>query len=701
MKYHGRIAFAGSNQMLYRTSMGTSSPLGATVRDDGVNFSIYSREARSIELQFFDHEDDQEPSQVFKLKPRENKTFYYWHIFVKGARAGQLYGWRAGGVYDPDQGLFFDESKLLIDPYAKDVVGFANYSRSDASVFGKENRSLKAVVLDRFAYDWEDDRGPRIPFSHTVIYEMHVAGFTKSESSGLSASLRGSYRGIVEKIPYLKELGVTTLELMPVQQFDHQDGPPGLSNYWGYSPISFFSPHKQYASDQGNSVDEFRDMVKALHANGMEVILDVVFNHTAENDRFGPTLSLRGLDNRSYYILDQATNAYQDFTGCGNTLKAEHPVVAKLILDSLRWWVRDMHVDGFRFDLASVLSRNVFGAPLERPPILFAIESDPVLAGTKLIAEAWDPAGLYQIGWFVNQGDWYAEWNGPFRDDVRKFVRGDEKMVHALMARILGSADIYRKTRRDPNRSIHYVTCHDGFTLNDLVSYNHKHNEANGHENRDGNDQTYSWNCGVEGETDDAKVERLRLRQMKNLLTILFMSQGTPMLSMGDEMRRSLEGNNNAYCQDNELNWLDWSKESDNGGMLEFTRKLIRFTQSLGVFDLDHDLLETVNAREPYIQWHGVRLHEPDTSDWSHSIAFELRDVLKKEHLYVAFNAYWRPLGFQLPAPTEGSRWRRIIDTYRQFPEDFCELHEAPYVKADVYRLQERSSLVLISGPQL
>ncbi|MEZ4538210.1 MAG: glycogen-debranching protein [Cyanobacteriota/Melainabacteria group bacterium] len=699
MKYHGRIAFAGSNQMLYRTSMGTSSPLGATVRDDGVNFSIYSREARSIELQFFDHEDDQEPSQVFKLKPRENKTFYYWHIFVKGARAGQLYGWRAGGVYDPDQGLFFDESKLLIDPYAKDVVGFANYSRSDASVFGKENSSLKAVVVDRFAYDWEDDRGPRIPFSHTVIYEMHVAGFTKSESSGLSASVRGSYRGIVEKIPYLKELGVTTLELMPVQQFDHQDGPPGLSNYWGYSPISFFSPHKQYASDQGNSVDEFRDMVKALHANGMEVILDVVFNHTAENDRFGPTLSLRGLDNRSYYILDQATNAYQDFTGCGNTLKAEHPVVVSSSF-SIRY-AGGCEICMWMAFVSTWLRccRAMYGAPRSAADFV-CHRVGSVLAGTSSSPKP----GTWQDsirGWFVNQGDWYAEWNGPFRDDVRKFVRGDEKMVHALMARILGSADIYRKTRRDPNRSIHYVTCHDGFTLNDLVSYNHKHNEANGHENRDGNDQTYSWNCGVEGETDDAKVERLRLRQMKNLLTILFMSQGTPMLSMGDEMRRSLEGNNNAYCQDNELNWLDWSKESDNGGMLEFTRKIIRFTQSLGVFDLDHDLLETVNAREPYIQWHGVRLHEPDTSDWSHSIAFELRDVLKKEHLYVAFNAYWRPLGFQLPAPTEGSRWRRIIDTYRQFPEDFCELHEAPYVKADVYRLQERSSLVLISGPQL
>ncbi len=684
--------------MQYRASEGSTSPLGATVIDGGVNFSIYSRSASSFDLLFYDHEDDLKPSQTFCLNAEQNRTYHYWHVFVHGARAGQLYGWRAHGEFRPEQGHFFDESKVLLDPYAKFVTGFKHYDRKKASRYGHPTGALKGMVVKPFDYDWEGDVRPRIPFSHTVIYETHVGGFTKHPSSGVDVAKRGTYSGLVEKIPYLKELGVTTLELMPVQQFDSQDAPDGLSNYWGYSPISFFAPHQQYSSVRTNALDEFRDMVKALHREGIEVILDVVFNHTAENDRSGPILSLRGIDNNSYYILAPETHAYQDFTGCGNTLKAEHPVVGRLILDALRWWVRSMHVDGFRFDLASVLSRNVYGAPLDRPPILWMIESDPVLAGTKLIAEAWDPAGLYQIGWFVRKGDWFAEWNGPFRDDVRRFVRGDDNTVKSLMARILGSADIYQKVHRDPNRSIHYVTCHDGFTLNDLVSYNLKHNEANLHNNQDGNDVNFSWNCGAEGASDDEPVKRLRTRQMKNLLTILFMSQGTPMLNMGDEIARTASGNNNAYCQDNELSWFNWDSLESNKGMFRFTKMLVGFTQSLKVFDLTYDLKQEESETEPYIIWHGTRLNNPDRAEWSHSVAFELKEPEYDEHLYVAFNSYWKSLSFELPEPTRGKVWRRIVDTFLPSPEDILEPNTAPSVEVSNIKVEPRSSVVLFCG---
>jgi len=442
-----------------------------------------------------------------------------------------------------------------------------------------------------------------------------VKGFTRHVNSGVAPSKRGTYAGLIEKVPYLKDLGVTAVELLPVFQFDPQDAPAGRVNYWGYQPVSFFAPHHAYSSQQNPLavLDEFRDMVKALHRAQIEVILDVVFNHTAEGGVTGPTLCYRGLANDFYYMLERDKSRYADYTGCGNTLNANQPIVRRMIQDSLRYWVTKMHVDGFRFDLASILSRDESGHPLPNAPILWDIESDPLLAGTKLIAEAWNAAGLYQVGSFI--GDAWQEWNGRFRDDVRRFLRSDNGSVPAVAARILGSPDIYGHEEREAEQSINFVTCHDGFTLNDLVSYNHKHNEANGENNRDGSDQNLSWNCGAEGPTDDSTIEVLRNRQVKNFLALELLAAGTPMLLMGDEVRRTQGGNNNAYCQDCDISWFDWS-------LLDRHRDIHRFVKALNAFRQRRDVVMEGTAlslnqflSRARIEWHGVTLKHPDWSD--------------------------------------------------------------------------------------
>ena len=483
---------------------GKAAPLGSTLSPEGVNFSIYSKSCTHMELLLFDRTDDAGPSAVVALDAARHRTYHYWHAFVPGLRAGQIYGYRAHGPLDPKRGLRFDAAKVLFDPYGKAMAVPQGYSRRAASGPGDDCAiAIKSVVADPQAYDWEGDVPLQRPFFHTVIYELHVGGFTRHPSSGLPAQTRGTYRGLIDKIPYLQDLGITAVELLPVFQFDAQDAPPGLANYWGYSSLSFFAPHAAYSSRPGpfGPLDEFRDMVKALHRAGIEVILDVAFNHTAEGDHLGPTLCYRGLENAAYYILQDDPSRYADYSGTGNTLNGNQPIVRRLIVDSLRYWVECMHVDGFRFDLASILSRDEKGRPLENPPVLWDIESDPVLAGTKLIAEAWDAAGLYQLGSFV--GDSWKEWNGRFRDDVRSFMKGDPATARRLARRLLGSPDLYSHEEREPEQSINFVTCHDGFTLNDLVSYDRKHNEANGEGNRDGNDFNLSWNCGVEGPSDD------------------------------------------------------------------------------------------------------------------------------------------------------------------------------------------------------
>ncbi|HYJ93820.1 MAG TPA: glycogen debranching protein GlgX, partial [Vicinamibacterales bacterium] len=556
---------------------GTSAPLGASVRPDGVNFSVFSKDATLLELLLFDAADAAEPSRTIPLDPKAHRSYHYWHAFVPGLRPGQLYAYRAYGPFAPERGLLFDSDKVLLDPYALAVAVPDGYNREAARFPGNNAAvAMKSVVVDPGQYDWEGDAPLRTPFVETVIYELHVRGFTQHQSSSVSPATRGTYTGLIEKIPYLKDLGVTAVELLPIFQFDPFDAPAGRVNYWGYQPVSFFAPHHAYSSrtDPRDVIDECRDMIKALHRAGIEVILDVVFNHTSEGGRDGPTFCYRGLANDFYYLLQDDKSQYADYTGCGNTLNANHPIVRRLIQDSLRYWVTQMHVDGFRFDLASIMSRDELGRPVPNPPILWDIESDPVLAGTKLIAEAWDAAGLYQVGSFV--GDTWQEWNGRFRDDVRRFLKGDEGSVPAIAARLQGSPDLYGHEEREAEQSINFVTCHDGFTLNDLVSYNQKHNEANGEHNRDGSNDNLSWNCGTEGPTDDVEIEAVRDRQVKNFFALALLAAGTPMLLMGDEVRRTQRGNNNAYCQNNEISWFDWSLLDVHADVQRFVKTLIR-----------------------------------------------------------------------------------------------------------------------------
>jgi isoamylase len=679
---------------------GRSFPLGASVAGEGVNFSVFSRGASAVELLFFEREDDARPARVIPIDPAANRTYHYWHVLVPGVGAGQLYGYRVYGGWEPAGGQRFDPTKVLLDPYGKGVVVPKQYSRDAARRSGDNAAwAMKSVVVDVSAYDWEGDTPLHRPSARTIIYEMHVRGFTRHPSSGVSEGTRGTYLGLIEKIPYLQQLGITAVELMPVFQFDARDAPPGRVNYWGYAPISFFAPHQGYSSRQGplDPVNEFRDMVKALHRAGIEVILDVVFNHTAEGDHTGPTLSFRGLDNTTYYILERDRSRYANFSGTGNTLNGNHPVVRRMIVDSLRYWVEAMHVDGYRFDLASILDRDESGNVMASPPVLWDIESDPALAGTKLIAEAWDAAGLYQVGTFI--GDSWKEWNGRFRDDVRSFFRGEDGAVQRLADRLVGSPSLYGHKQREAEASINFVTCHDGFTLNDLVSYDRKHNEANGEDNWDGSDDNRSWNCGVEGPTDDPVIEKLRSRQIKNFFTVTMLSVGMPMMLMGDEVRRTQSGNNNAYCQDSETSWFDWTLLSQWPAVHRFVtllnaRRVLR--------DLEperHRLALSQLLRQADLTWHGVRLNQPDWSSSSHSIAFT--GAAPDGMCYHAIlNAYWQALDFELPSPTTSARgpWRRWIDTFLDSPNDIVEWEQAPPVSSETYRAEPRSVVVLFAG---
>jgi len=684
---------------------GASAPLGATVRPGGVNFSVFSKDAVLMELLLFDHENATQPARVIPLDADEHRTYHYWHAFVPGLQPGQVYAYRAHGPFAPDRGWRFDAEKVLLDPYGLALAVPETYDRWAAARPGDNAAAaMKSVVADPTRYDWDADLPLNRPFAETVIYELHLGGFTRHPNSGVAPAKRGTYAGLIEKIPYLKDLGVTALELLPVFQFDPQDAPEGRVNYWGYQPVSFFAPHHAYSSQKSPLavLDEFRDMVKALHRAGLEVILDVVFNHTTEGGLTGPTLCYRGLANDFYYILEKDKSRYADYTGCGNTLNANQPVVRRLIQDSLRYWVTEMHVDGFRFDLASILSRDEQGRPLPNPPVLWDIESDPLLAGTKLIAEAWDAAGLYQVGSFV--GDAWQEWNGRFRDDVRRFLKGDNGSMSGVAARILGSPDIYAHEEREAEQSINFVTCHDGFTLNDLVSYNHKHNEANGEDNRDGSDDNLSWNCGAEGPTDDSTVEALRNRQVKNFFALVLLAAGTPMLLMGDEVRRTQRGNNNAYCQDSDISWFDWSLLERHGDIHRFVKALNRFRQRRDVVVEGAGLSLNQLLRRARIEWHGVALNRPDWSDHSHSLAFTLRSLRARYLLHGILNAYWEPLTFELPpvAAERQQAWRRCIDTGLESPDDICPWETAPVVSQATYVVQPRSVVLLalaLEGP--
>ncbi len=679
---------------------GAADPLGGHVRPDGVGFSIFSKRATRVELLLYDRADAPAPSRVIALDPRHNRTHHYWHAVVPDIGPGQIYGYRVHGPRAPDRGLRFDPDKVLLDPYARAVTFPDGYDRAAAMRPGRNDAvSIKSVVADERAYDWEGDAPLRRPFAQTVIYEAHVRGFTAHPSSGVPAARRGTYAGFIDKIPYLVDLGVTAVELLPIFAFDPQDAPPGRLNYWGYSPVSFFAPHPQYSArrDLLGPLDELRDLIKALHRAGIEVILDVVYNHTAEGDARGPVQSFKGLDAPTYYTLEDGGARFANYSGTGNTLNANRSVVRRLILQSLRYWVREMHVDGFRFDLASILARDSDGRPLPEPPLLWDIDSDPVLAGTKLIAEAWDAGGLYQVGSFA--GDFWKEWNGQFRDDLRAFLRGDPGMVPRALDRLLGSPDLYGKAPREPERSINFVTAHDGFTLNDLVSYDDKHNEANGEGNRDGERHNLSWNHGVEGPTEDPAIEALRNRQVKNFLAVTLLSLGAPMIVMGDEVRRTQRGNNNAYCQDNELSWLDWTLLERHGDVHRFVRELIGLR-----WHRDHvrdgGSMTLAEMRErARVRLHGVRVGEPDLAHHSRSLAISASNLSGTLHMYFAINAWSEPLDFELPpTPAQELSWRRVVDTQLAPPEDICPLEEARPIDADAYRVGPRSVLALMAG---
>jgi isoamylase len=679
---------------------GHPHPLGARPEHHGVNFSIFSRDATAVELLLFDGAEDAAPARVITLDASHHRTWNYWHAFVPGLRPGQLFAWRMDGPFEPALGQRFDADKLLLDPYGRAVAVPAGYRREIACAPGRSDATaMKSVVADDHAYDWEGDRPPQRPFAQTVIYEVHLRGFTRHPTSGVTPAQRGTYAGLVDKIPYLVDLGITAVELMPVFQFDAQDAPPGLVNYWGYGPVALFAPHAAYAScaDPLAVIDEFRDMVKALHRAGLELILDVVFNHSGEGGERGPTLSFRGLDNRSYYLLDE-DGRYTNYSGCGNTLNANEPVVRRLILDSLRYWVQVMHVDGFRFDLAAILTRDSRGRPLATPPVLWDIESDPVLVGAKLIAEAWDAAGLYELGGFA--GDRWKEWNGRFRDDVRAFVRGDPGMVPALADALLGSPALYAQQRREPAQSINFVTSHDGFTLQDLVSYDAKHNQANGEGNRDGSDDNRSWNCGAEGASDDPAVQALRTRQAKNLLAIALLSLGTPMLLMGDEMRRSQQGNNNAWCQDNATSWLDWSLLERHADLHRFVRGLIALRNLRESVRTDHHLTLDELTKRVQLQLHGVHLGWPDLGPESHSLAVSASSLFGDLRMHFALNAWWQPLDFELPPLPAWARsgWRCVLDSAKATPADLVEMAAALPLAGSQLRVAPRSVVVLFAG---
>ena len=680
----------------------------------GVRFAIFSRHATRLWLELFDEPQDPEPAARIALERELHRTGDIWSVLVEGLGEGQYYAYRAEGPYEPRKGHRFNPHKLLLDPYARAVTGTFDWDLGDArgelprsgpgpaqvplSTVDSAGGCPKCIVLHD-DFDWQGDRPPRIPMHDTVIYELHVRGFTVHASSGVAHP--GSFRGLMEKIPYLEALGVTAVELLPIQEFDERENPRTspvtgevMGNYWGYSTVSFFAPESRYASDGqlGQQVTEFKEMVRALHHAGIEVILDVVFNHTSEGDETGPTLCFRGLDNRIYYMLDTTEpQRYVNLTGCGNTLNCNHPLVRDFILDCLRYWVVEMHVDGFRFDLASVLGRDQDGQLLANPPLVERIAEDPVLRDCKIIAEAWDAAGAYQVGSFP--GERWAEWNGQYRDDIRRFWRGDPGLVGALATRFSGSADLYQGSGRTPLHSINFVTCHDGFTLADLVTYERKRNWSNGESNRDGTDDNHAWSCGAEGPTDDAAVMALRDRQLRNFLATLLLSQGVPMLLAGDELRRTQRGNNNAYCQDNETSWLDWTLLEQHAALHRYVVALIGLRRRFP--ELRRSVFFTGDeghGGRPDISWHSTALGRVDWSPECRSLACWIN---ADPDLYVIFNAATQSLDFELPRLPVG-RWRRVLDTADEAGQYVVPLEQSePLVEPTQYSAQAHSMVVL------
>jgi isoamylase len=680
---------------------GSPHPLGATPSPLGVNFSLASSNATGVDLLLFSARDSLEPFQTIRFDPYVNKTFHFWHAFVRGLGPGVHYAYRVDGRFD-SAGQRFNRNKVLIDPYARGNSDSLWDRGSACTPEDNLRTSMRSVVIDPSGYDWEGDTPLNRPMAESIIYEAHVRGFTQSPTSCVRHP--GTFTGLIEKIPYLKDLGITTVELLPIFDFDDTavlrvvDGKP-VRNFWGYSSVGYFAPQSSYCldSESGSHLREVRDLVKAMHKAGIEVILDVVFNHTDEGNHLGPTYSFKGIDNRSYYLLvpwDQ--QYYMDFSGCGNTFNCNHPMTGKLIVDCLRYWVREAHVDGFRFDEGSILSRGEDGAPAIHPPLVWLIELDEDLADTKLIAEAWDAAGLYQIGHFP--GDRWAEWNGRYRDDVRRFVKGDAGVVGAIASRLGGSSDIYQERGGTPLNSINFVTCHDGFTLNDLVCFNTKHNEANGENNSDGISDNLSWNCGVEGDSGDPNIDSLRNRQIRNFMAILLLSRGVPMFVSGDEIRRSQKGNNNAYCQDNEISWFDWTLVNKHSELLRFCRSMIRFRKMHAAVRRDQFFNGSVNERGlKDVSWHGTKLNSPGWDDaGALALAMTLAGFGGDSDLHVMFNMFWESLEFELPV-VPGRRWCLAVDTALPSPHDIADPGAEQNVLGNTHLVKARSVVILVN----
>ncbi len=680
---------------------GDSRPTGARVREGGVNFCMFSRAAERVWLRLYRLPGDTEPLLEIELDPAVNRTFFFWHVFVAGATPGLYYAWRTDGPNDTkNTGRRFDPHRDLLDPWARNV-SMDTWDRQRA-IEGGDSSGMRASIPEVDTYDWQGDRPLNRSLAGSVIYELHVGGFTRHPSSAAVAP--GSYRGVIEKIPYLVDLGITDVELMPVMAFDPQDMAPGaaergLENYWGYSPVAPFAPHPAYAVGE-EARNEFRDMVKALHEAGIGVILDVVLNHTAEGGRDGPIINFKGFANEIFYHLDPADRSlYRDFTGCGNTINCNHPLVARYLVDCLEYWVREMHVDGFRLDLASVLARGEDGEPMYHAPVLWAMEFSPVLAGTHLIAEAWDAAGLYQVGDFP--GFRWAEWNGDYRDTLRRFVRGDPGQVPRMASRIAGSSDLYAEAGGLPLNSINFVTCHDGFTLRDLVSYNERYNEANGEGNADGHAENLSWNCGTEGPSDDPEVEALRQRQARNYISILLTSQGIPMIRAGDEFLDTQSGNNNAYCQNNEISWLDWSRADGDAGMVRFVREMIGLRRRHPSLQRSRFLTGQPNGEHDVhgdIQWHGAELGRPGWhDDADRCLAFTLSPVATDEtRLHVMMNMGFEPRAMAIPAD---DAWTIAVDTALPSPRDIAPPGQQHPVEGSTYKVGARTVVVLEAVP--
>jgi isoamylase len=684
---------------------------GAHEQGGGVNFVLFSRHATGVRLEFYQNPDDSSPSRIIHLDPVRHRTGDVWHVWVRGIPAGQLYGYRVEGPYLPEEGHRFNSHKLLVDPYARAIAGVENWdfpaargydsssSLADLSFSTADNGGTtpKCIFTDNH-FDWEMDSPPKHSASDTVIYEAHVRGFTIHPSSGVGHP--GTFAGLTEKIPYLRELGVTAIELMPVLEFNENESlllnprtGEKLKNYWGYDPVAFFAPKQSYSFEgpHWRQTLEFREMVKAFHRAGIEVFLDIVLNHTAENDELGPTISLRGIENSIFYMLQEnGRRYYKNFSGVGNTLNANHPVVREFVRNVLRYWVMHMHVDGFRFDLASVLGRDEHGNILLNAPLLEDIAEDPILRNIKIIAEAWDAGGAYQVGSFSTTR--WTEWNGRFRDDVRRFWVGDAGMIGWFASRICGSSDLYRSSGKGPSASLNFVTCHDGFTLNDLVSYKQKHNNENGEFGRDGTDADYSDNCGVEGPSQDPTVEGMRNRLIKNFLLTLFVSRGVPMLLGGDEFRRTQCGNNNAYCQDNEVSWFDWS-------LLEKHKEIQRFTRGMIAFRRAHPVLRKEDFyRDEDIKWFAPNGAAPDWADPRQKSFACLILGQTEPDLFLLFNADTGSVDFSIPALPAGKIWRLAVDTARNAPDDLFDSGKEPSMQGQVgFRLEPRSSAILLT----